>query len=860
MLQGEYLINLNENREITRGSLSFLKKLKPTIDNGTALYRALDDLILEFETETFFPRYFKPGEIKAYMAYHFNPYFISQLEYRLKHFENAKIMLVNLLQLSPEYYFNEIKLTDLIYKSLLELFEFKEPLLKSKVSILTIHFMTVLCAILFNNMNYNEKLKLLQTKYDFTLTIEDLKRINDNLEEFINLSPDETSSNIILIDSNFSKLNLSPSLSYLWKKAKILSFFNLHSLLIPLYEFIKNKAQGNFAKIIAQDNIATALRDLCKYEEAIYTYQQLVKFYQEEKEYYHLFLVRKNIAFCYFRLGNIQMSEQIFSKLEDDLSNFSEEELVNIYYNFATRYRLLNQFDKEEAYLNKILEIITLNYPRYFDIQERSKELLDHFDLKEGRLDFEVLKKLERDRDKFYYLRIAYTFLNSNMLNLCEIYLERAYESVQKDEEYWRILSNINILNERWDDLKQTSKEVLKINPDDPLGNLYLCVHFIYKKDINNTVEKLIKLSKESQFLNAPDLLAGASIFRAIHFIIRAFSNEEIKSFIDNLLSKESEHNSKPKKIVLLLGEILINIRNKELSGYVFKQLMNFLPPKDGYLLYGKWCTQFNDYKNAEHYYLKALKVSPNDSLALQLIARVKFFLNEFGKGLNYLDMAMKSVGKSGQKRIKELKEYFTLIRNSKLRYENLPFKDVKTIFNTVEFQLKTLESADNIEFGSILTELSKGLETILANTIGKDIYEFVAVNYFPISKELRECNRKDMKGVHILMQNFFDDPQNHHPTMGNWKYMIDGILNGLDPKNPLMKAVYEFVKKTDYFDQVKFKLILEIEEIFLKDRNLGSHKRLYTKKEVESIIKTLIPLINDLIEFLSDTWKKKMS
>ncbi len=857
ILTGEYLINLNENSQMANGSLNFFRKIKPTINNGTVLSRALDDLILEYETGIFFPRHFKPGKIKAYMGINFNPYFISQLEYRLEHLTNVEILLVNLLQLTPEYYFLENKLTDLIHRSLIELFEFEGKLLPAKVSVLTIHFMTVLSAILFNNMKSDEKLELLKTKYDFTLTIEDLKNIFENLEEFINMTPTYQSSSEISSDSSLSKLKLSSPLLYLWKKAKVLSIFNIHSLLIPIYKFINIEAEEKFAKIIAQDNVATALRDLGKYKEAVDAYKQTEDFYQEAKEYYHLFLVRKNIAFCYFRLGNIQRSEQIFSKLEEDISVYSKEELVSVYINFAARYRLLNQFDKEELFLNKTFKIIKQNHTHYFDIQERSNELAKHIDFKTGKLDLVALRKLEMDRDKINYLRIAYTFLNSNLLNLCEIYLERAFESVQKDEDYWKVKCNINILTERWDDLQQTSEAALKINPDDPLANFYLCVHFIYKKDIDNTVKQLLKLSKETQLINAPDLLAGASILRAFHFIIRAFSNKEFKFFIDTLLTKTGDLNSEVKKIVLLYGDLLNNVSDKELSGYIFKKLMIILPQKDGSLLYGSWCIRFNDYENAEHFYLKALKISPNDPLTLELNARIKFILNEFGKGSYYLDRALKVVEKSEKKRLKELKEYFTLIRDSKLRYENIPFKDSRTIFKTVEFQLKTLEPAEDLDFGNILTELSKGLETILANTIGRDIYKYVEAEYLPISMELRHGNGKDIRGLHILMQNFFDAPQNHHPTMGNWSYIIKGILNGSDPKNPIMKAIYEYMKNSNNFDQSKFKLIVKIEGLFKKDRNLGTHKRLYNKKEVENIIKTLIPLINELIEYLSNDWKE---
>lgn len=222
-----------------------------------------------------------------------------------------------------------------------------------------------------------------------------------------------------------------------------------------------------------------------------------------------------------------------------------------------------------------------------------------------------------------------------------------------------------------------------------------------------------------------------------------------------------------------------------------------------------------------------------------------------------YLDKIIKIVKGKTKDSFIELKNYIILVKDSKLRFENLPFKDVRTIFNTVEHQLKILDPNEDIEFGTVLTGLSKGLETLLAHTLGKFVYDYVEEKYFPLPKKYKIGNNKNIKELHVLLRNFFDDPDNHHPTLGNWQYILRGIIDGLDPQNPLMENIYDFIKNSPYFDENKLKLIKKIEDLFVKDRNLGTHKRVYSKKEVENILKKLIPLFNEIIDFLHDKWEE---
>jgi hypothetical protein len=376
-------------------------------------------------------------------------------------------------------------------------------------------------------------------------------------------------------------------------------------------------------------------------------------------------------------------------------------------------------------------------------------------------------------------------------------------------------------------------------------------------KDFPNILKQLIKLQSETTFLKAPDLLAFASIIRGFHFIIHLFSEEEIKKFIDFMFEQESQSGFKSETLALIVANFLTDNREKALSGYIYKKYLDIHHSEEGYVLYANWCFRFNDFKNAEHFYKKALVISPNNINVLERLTSVGFILNEFKKSLMYIDKIINLIKGKTKDTFIELKNYINVVKDSKLRFENLPFKDVKTIFNTVEYQLKILDPNENIEFGTVLTGLSKGLETLLAHTLGKLVYDYVEGKHFPLPKKYRQGENKDTKELHVLLRNFFEDPANHHPTLGNWKYILKGIIDGLDPQNSLMEGIYNFIRTSLYFDEEKLKLIIKTEDLLVKDRNLGTHKRIYSKKEVEDILKQLIPLFNDVIGFLQSKWEE---
>jgi len=122
---------------------------------------------------------------------------------------------------------------------------------------------------------------------------------------------------------------------------------------------------------------------------------------------------------------------------------------------------------------------------------------------------------------------------------------------------------------------------------------------------------------------------------------------------------------------------------------------------------------------------------------------------------------------------------------------------------------------------------------------------------HFSIPNYYRKGNKKGIRPINRLFLIFLDGPVNNNPTMGNWKYLVNGILYKIDPQNPVIQEIYDFITQIPSFDENKLELVIKIIDIFLDDRNFATHKKIYMKEEIETILKDLIPLINEIIEFL---------
>ncbi|MGQ4876582.1 MAG: tetratricopeptide repeat protein, partial [Promethearchaeia archaeon] len=842
----DYYYKSNEDQ------LEFLKKELNYAEFSTSLYRAIEDLIYEYKTGIFTSRYFKKGEIKNFTNYNFNPFLIQLLESQIK--EMSFNMKFNhkfnhmFFQLIPEYYLNQVIISKYLYEILIEIFDIPSEFSINNFSILSIHFMSILTGILFDNYDDNEKIRILNDFYLFTVDYEDIEKIVKIINEFLD---------ILYVSKNDYKkdnlLDIPREFRYLWRigarlhKSKLSNF----SLLINkyLYQNLKNPTY----KIIALDNVATAYRDLRKFRKAIGIYEKVIDYYKENNSHYELFIAMKNIAYCYYKLGEKEKAENIFKQLEEDFSIFNEQELIKVYYNLAYRYRLTWQFDKEEYYINLALEKMNIDNPFYLELLNRSIIIGEYYNPYNDCLDNEALKSLEIKRIHQENKELSENCLKNFNLELCEIFLEEAYQNIEKDIYYWNIHSICYILKGEWDNLLNSGKKILEQNPNELNGHLYLCIHYIFKKNYSKILFHLLKITSN---LNSHDWYINNKISHALSFMCFNFNKKEIKDFIKFAFSQ----NSKKQAIInllLIFASIFTNNREKELSGFIYKAYMDIEKTKESIMLYADWCYAFNDFKNAKYFYNKALSINQNDILLLEKLSLTHLKLNEFEESINNIDKILSLIKPELHELFIKRKEFIILIRDSKIRYENIPFKDVRVIFNTIEQQLKDLNPSNEIEFGNVLTELSKALEILLSRTIGRLIYQYIKKKFFPIPPLFRYGNKKKgIKPINRLFLNFLDDPDNNNPSLGNWKYILEDVINNVNSKNEIMQHIYDFLKNHPLLNIDKLKIILEICLLLLDDRNYATHKKLYSKEEVESILTKITPMINEIIPFIIDLKK----
>ncbi|MFX0134561.1 MAG: tetratricopeptide repeat protein, partial [Candidatus Hodarchaeota archaeon] len=827
----------------------FLEKLLNKTEKGSTLYRSIEDFIKEFNTGFFYSRYLKKGDVNYFIIYNFNKYLILLLEHRIKNLLPIIEYSIPFLQLSPEYYLNHVKLSELLYNSFIDLFNLPENTKSNKFSSLSIHFMSVLMALLFEEYSDDEKITILNNFYDFKVDLQDIKNIADNFEVFIEKTNYFEEKNEILKN----KRNIFTN--HLIALDKKFSNLELYQYSEMIYQYLYEVETDSLLKVKFLDNLATAKRDLGKFDEAIKTYEEVIDFYKQKDLFYNKFVALKNVAYCKYQQGNYEEAEQIFNNLEKNLTIYKKEELGNVYYNLAMRYRLIYQFEKEEYYLNLALENFSIDHPMYDDRQQRTIEIGNYFNLNEGKLDFESLRNLEIERNYNLNLRKAYTYQNNNNIELSKYFLKRAYKNKKSDFEYWRIIANNHIIKQEWNKLEKIGMEVLKLNPQSIYGHFYKCLFYINKKDNSNLLNHLLKmlenLKYDSFYMEAGSLERFENI---LHFICRGYSKKELESFIDyifNIYNQKHYKKNNLEKIFLLFAKIFSFNNEKELSGYIFRRFMEINKSWGSYVLYGGWYYRFKEYNKALHYYKEALSLSPKNIEILERILRTYLIMDQFKESLYYLDKILTIVSGDLKNSFNELKNYIITLRDNKIRYEDIPLKDVVIIFNTVYHQLKSVHPSKEVEFGNVLTEISKGIENLIAKTLGKILYNFIFSKYPSIPKEIREGDGKSIKPINRLFLNFLDAPSNNIPTLGNWRYILRGAFENFNPYNPLMQEIYDFISQSPKLNLIDMKKILEMADLFLGERNYGTHSKLYTLEEVKDILKTITPLINDIISYL---------
>ncbi len=833
---------------LPRKDIDFLKKIIKMIEPDTSLYRALEDLIIEYSSSIFYSRYYEKGEVSNFLMYNINPFIRATLNNQKNLVEN-QLKQQTLLMLCPEYYSNLESITDLVFQALKELVNLPESLRNNFLSMQSIHIMSILMSLIFIRKSYEDKLKILNGLYEFTLNTHDLQLLNEMTQN--------TNSFNFLPETFKIKIpkNKESKFGFFYLLTQDLLKMELYPQSLMISQFLYENEEDPYKKILALDNVATGYRDIREYDEAIKVYSEVLEYYEKNREHYRAFVSKKNIAFCFFKKGKMKKAEEIYESLEVDLSKYTQEELIGVYLNLSYRQRLQYNFEKEDYYLGLILELLQPNDPRYQSTLNRSIELQKFFNLETLQYDSIILEAIERDINYTRNMEKA-TFHQSNLnIDVANYYIDAAYEDKEKDFDYYNFVLIEFILTHQWNRIKDVSELILKIKPNDIVGNYYMSIYYLSQKDDNNAFCHFQIAAEEMPNNNLNYMQEMEFLNNFLYFCCQLYTHEEIIRFID-VNFKDYELNpegNKPKRnIIVSMGVNFISNYEKSLSRHIFKKFAEFEQTREAFNLYGSWAFRFKEFDIAKESFEKVLEFSPNDIDTLRKLAQVCLILNQFEESINHISHAISHLSDDEKQSFESFREYIITIRDYKIRFESLSFEDVKIVFNTVEYSLKTLNPNEKIEFGNIITEISKGIELLLGTTLGQLIYSFIALKYPKIPQDIiRGDKRRGIYSLNPMLLNFLNDPKEHNMTLGNWKYILFGVKDKIDPRNPLMNEIYYFIENNHKFTNEIIKKVLDLCTTIIDDRNKGTHKRLYSKDEVENLLKIITPDLNYLIEQL---------
>ncbi len=827
----------------------FFKEVLARVEKDTSLYRSVEDSIKENESEMLFSRYFEPNEIDFILLHHLNTYIKASLTFnsdRLTILSNSPMLFIYMI---PEFYENHLIINKLIYDSLKELIDLSADHKENIFSFQVNHFMSILMALLFEKLTRLEKIKLLNGLYQYKITKEEVHRLNLNFDNFgesmlfkkLPLPDHLTSSKIFL---RFLERSLYEN--------------NLHEFSLIINEYLYEKEISPLDKNLQLDNIATAYRDLGKYDLAIEKYEKASIYYIQNSLKYRNLIAMKNVAYCFHQKGDQDTSISILKNIENSLINLTQEEKGAVYYNLAIRYQYMYLFEDEERCLNEAFMIIKEDHTHYLEISKRLIEIGDFFDVIRVKLDNDSLKKLQIK--KLHEIEKGKIIFHQNHLNtqLTDYYINRAYKEYPKDRDYW-IFKSINIvLKGNWLELITSSEELLKLIPGDISGIFFKTLYYIEIKDFNKLAEEILNMYQISITKPTPKAFFDEKILNFIYFFYLKCSKDDLVIFIDNLLIINNEITLDKNlgwQLLAIIAYKLSKSAEKEVSGYIFKKFVQLAPDKDSYFLLGGWHFRFKEYKLAKKNYEMALKLVPSDLTTIDRLAQNCLMLNEFDDSINYIENIIKSCNLSLKSGYLDLKRHIIMIRDSKIRFEFFSNIEVGIVFNTAEIQLKLLKKYDDIEFGNILTELSKGVELMLSKTVGIKLQAFVKKKFQKIPNKFIYGYRTNTKSLNRIVLNFLEDPKNNTLTLGNWKYICERVIKESDTKNEVMQTIVNFLSQSDNLSSEKLRTILKLSGILLDDRNRGSHNRLYSHEEVKLILEQITPLINELLVYLD---KKK--
>jgi len=697
------------------------------------------------------------------------------------------------------------------------------------------NLLSVASMLYFTDLSLEEKLKLLNTKFE----------LNDL---------------ITLLHKYDFKWDF-----WIWKLAN--SYLNkngFHDLALDMYQIILDSYLDKVEdseKYSLFESLATVYRNLKNYEKAILYYEKaynwinqasLRSFFKDikgatyDKPEYNLEYQRgvclKNIGECYGHFGNLDKMKEFFLRVEELIHSLKASgKKFALYKNLTIASKRLRDFELERKYLKKAINYIdeTISIPEIEDIEDRIKTF------EETRMSQKQLSSLEHRKEieelvkngvflqKTFSFNLSIKFFKS-ALQFSKNYSLKKYIKII----YLRLALSYFYIKD-WEHSRSYFEKLLIQQKDFQSESYYFILLIITnnKEKSKNKLEEIYQMYKENRdnlsyfnfwFKNLMNSLKKAKFILLLP-MLNDLEDQICEFFLRNFGYLLAENG---------FSDLAIKFFNNELE-YIEDEIIQATIYNDIAGVY----SDLGEHDKAITFYKKAIELDNDFDLAYRNLAQIYARKQDYENAKNIIEKAI-LVAEVGRKEAqiqvykKELLEFNSFWKTI-INIFNIENVEIKNILKTSERKILDYRNKDDsFDASDIILGYSKALE--------KMFDEKVASHFTPLIDKFKNKYKKGHTTNDFNLK-FGWLIENKYITLGKWIRIINDFQN--KQKDPDLEE-FRICLKTVFNDD-DLEIIQKTCESIVNIRNRIAHSEVLTINQVKNYRMKIIPHLNKTIDIL---------
>ncbi|WP_094227755.1 tetratricopeptide repeat protein [Methanolobus psychrotolerans] len=859
----------------------FSKRLQHAIDNGEENeFFVLSQLISDYKSG-YFKGYQIFSEDNLYgeqvgshrWLYSQSQYMLENIKFCSHYYYSHSFNIHNLVKLNP----HDVKFVKKLVKIIKEMTDDKElsmlDTLMNYNKFINDAF-SVASLIWFNSHNEMDKINILNSEYPFEISDNILEEYKSALCEyrFCNNEKNDYFELSIFANELFQ--------SCFFEEARI------------IWTSILKSTENTNTKFSCYDNLATTLRELGKFDEAIDYYKKSLvlaeelskskelneknnvdwnqlttdetekqllrhigKYVDKNCNYTHKMAVElKNIGEMYYQLGETEIAEKYFLETEDKCSELSPSEKSNIYFNLACANRRLGRFNEEFTYLSKILNENGINPLAEERALERMSILNSmEFMLQDGSFDYNKLNKIENiikvDELSKNGTSLFHTFQFAKSMD----YFEKEYK-IEKLHGFSCFNSlNYNATYNLYCGNFLKAKDLCKELIDNSQEPVYAA---IAKIDIG-----LIDIKENNFDEGIKHLEDSCDIFTQLNnglleFIITIINTSTLlwsKGNVDKIIdSLETKIISKDINFHLIAGCAYLEVGFFENAFDYFERGLNTKADNEtkSLLLYNKGLAYSGIGKTD-----KAIENYQKSLDCLKSVYAWESMAKEYRRDLETIkakeciEEAINLSSEDDKKRLENIKEELDALSSKRLNLSSLKDDNIrKTLYSAEKLMISDIKKMEDInerDFSTSLHYYGKALENMLDSQISNQIRQIIYDEFgYCVCEDYSKFKRKEFPQY---LKYMLDKNKKGSIGLNGWRTILQYVNE--KSKNPVyQKFKDELIKRYSPEDMQKIKFACGMISSY---RNDSVHKNVKSYDEVLNVRQKIVLHLNNAIYIL---------